>query len=440
MSNVNTLISRKRSRREFTKDALLGGAGAALALSPAGHVRATENVEITSWCVSGPRFETSQLALIPLFNEKFPNYKVNILSSPWGEFYQKVSVALASGATQYDTVMHDYGVLPAQAGAGWLVPIDEWLDSDPEFKENVLADIPKNVMDLYRYKGELYGLPPDANLQLMYYRGDVLEQAGIAPPDTWDDVLEAAKELHGGSQFGFSCSLQRGIWSYSAFGSMLMSYGGQVYDEETFEVTVNSEPAVKALTMLKALMAYADPVTLNATNDDIIRSFGSGNAVLAPCEWGGAGFTSMQFSAYADRTIAKRVPRGDGPGSGNIPIMGGLGFEIPLASEKKDEVWNWIKFVLSDDEEVQETWARNSGQPTRLSSLEKYASINPMYTALADSLPVARPYPNIPEGTEIMDKMGTEVSLVMTGDKSPEEATEDMESRVTEVFRNAGYL
>ena len=53
-----------------------------------------------------------------------------------------------------------------------------------------------------------------------------------------------------------------------------------------------------------------------------------------------------------------------------------------------------------------------------------------MYTALAASLPVARPYPNIPEGTEIMDKMGTEVSLVMTGDKSPEEAAEDMEARV----------
>ena len=95
---------------------------------------------------------------------------------------------------------------------------------------------------------------------------------------------------------------------------------------------------------------------------------------------------------------------------------------VKMRAPKDVNCIDCIKRFLSDDAEIQETWARNSGQPTRLSSLEKYAAINPMYTALLESLSVARPYPSIPEGTEMMDKMGTEVSLVMTGDKSPEEA------------------
>ena len=61
---------------------------------------------------------------------------------------------------------------------------------------------------------------------------------------------------------------------------------------------------------------------------------------------------------------------------------------------------------------MQETWVKNSGQPTRLSTLKKYAKDNALFGALAESLPLARPFPDFPEGTELMDKVGTEVALV----------------------------
>ena len=273
------------SRRSFIAGAAVGAGGLGLA-TKATRAFAQSKVDILSWCVAGPRFEPPQKALIALFQKRHPNIGVTIETSPWGEFYQKVAVALAGGATQYDTIMHDYSVLPAQAGAGWLTPLDAYIDADPDFKKSVWSDVPENVLNLWSNKGKQYGLPPDGNTQLMYWRSDILDKAGVKPPETWDDVIEAAKELTGGDQYGFVCSLQRGIWDYSVFASILQSHGGQVYDPATFKVTLDSEPAIKALNVLKTLLKYADPVTLNASNDDVIRSFASGRGVLAPCEWG----------------------------------------------------------------------------------------------------------------------------------------------------------
>ena len=53
-------------------------------------------------------------------------------------------------------------------------------------------------MDLYRDKplaqgGTLYGLPPDSNCQLQYYRKDVLEELGFdGPAETWEEAIEIA--------------------------------------------------------------------------------------------------------------------------------------------------------------------------------------------------------------------------------------------------------
>ena len=44
--------------------------------------------------------------------------------------------------------------------------------------------------------GTLFGLPPDSNCQLQYYRKDVLEEHGFdGPAETWDEAIEIAKML-----------------------------------------------------------------------------------------------------------------------------------------------------------------------------------------------------------------------------------------------------
>ena len=103
----------------------------------------------------------------------------------------KTAVAMASKSDRYDVIFDDYNYSPQFIAEGALENLEPYLDKDPEFKKDILADIPENVLDLYRDKpaaqgGKLYGLPPDSNCQMQYYRADVFEKAGLKPAETWE--------------------------------------------------------------------------------------------------------------------------------------------------------------------------------------------------------------------------------------------------------------
>ena len=108
---------------------------------------------------------------------------------------------------------------PQFIAAGRAGGLEPYLDKDPAFKADILADIPENVLDLYRDKpaaqgGILYGLPPDSNCQMQYYRVDILEKAGLKPAETWDEAIEIAQELaEGGKKQMVGTTLKRGFWA-----------------------------------------------------------------------------------------------------------------------------------------------------------------------------------------------------------------------------------
>ena len=78
------------------------------------------------------------------------------------------------------------------------------------------------MLDLYRDKpakagGKLFGLPPDSNCQMQYYRADVFEKAGLKPAETWEDVIENAKELSKDGVKVTGTTMRRGFWAGAAF-------------------------------------------------------------------------------------------------------------------------------------------------------------------------------------------------------------------------------
>ncbi len=88
------------------------------------------------------------------------------------------------------------------------------------------------MLDLYRDKpakngGILYGLPPDSNCQMQYYRADALEKAGLNSAVTWDEAIEIAKVLsEDGKKKVMGSTLKRGFWAGAGFITLLRSHGG----------------------------------------------------------------------------------------------------------------------------------------------------------------------------------------------------------------------
>src|SRR6185436_11777341 len=118
------------------------------------------------------------------------------------------------------------------AAAGFLAPLDDIAPAD------VLADLksdmaPFSTSDM-TYKGKLYGLPYYADTISYIYNKKVLEDAGIAVPKTWEEVMAAAEKLKAGGMehpivYEFDQELPN---FFDAFVSQVYGRGGDLFDAE----------------------------------------------------------------------------------------------------------------------------------------------------------------------------------------------------------------
>jgi ABC-type glycerol-3-phosphate transport system substrate-binding protein len=454
------LRDRKVSRRDALRSVACTGFGA-LALIGARRLlwgqldraeAATPPTTIVSWAPAGQRWEFPQRGVLPLFQKKFPSIHVEIVAEPIADMLPKTAVAMAAKSDRYDVIHEDYNLVPQFIAEGALEPLESYLDRDPAFKRDILADVPENVMDLYRDRparegGKLYGLPPDSNCQLQYYRADVLEKAGIKKPaTTWDEALEIAKEItNNGKNKVVGTTLKRGLWAGGVFITLLRSYGGDWFDKMGpggWHPTLDSEEGHRALEMLLKFIPYLEPSSLNASDDEANTAMLNGTWQYAPVEWGGSTMNDPKFTKFANEWKVDIVPKGTGPKARFAPHMGGLGLIMPRYSRHKDAAWEWIKFCNYGDKQdpaVARAWVLNTGQPARTSLLREYAKIRPYFAGLMKSLPYAIRYLPIPESNILYETVGTEVAAVVTGGKSPDQALKDMQRKTIEIMTKGGY-
>jgi ABC-type glycerol-3-phosphate transport system substrate-binding protein len=402
-------------------------------------------VVLTDWEEAGERWELPKRGVYPIWQQIHPNVQVEIQATPIGEMFPKIQLAMASKSNKYDVIDDDYSYFPQLIAGGHLSSVQEYLDADEAYKADIYQDVPENVLDLYRDKplkqgGTLHGLPPDGNAQLLVYRKDVFEKAGITKlPETWPEAIDVAKELTGSGQYGYTATLRRGYWACHCFNTIFWSYGGEWFPKGYNEPpTLESDAGLKAMETLLAVMPYAAPGTLNAVDDEANALITTGSAVFAPNLWGGSVWTAQKTNPqYYDKIGVDIVPKGETANGGHRPIMGGLGLFIPTYSKNKDWAWQWIKFCCS--KEVGKEWVENLGQPARLSLLKEYTSIQPYFSALAKSFPTAHRMEPIPETGELYELVGTEVANVTTGAKAPEQALKDAQTGVQQIMQKAGY-
>lgn len=437
--------------------------GAALGLSAAGLSRMigdarraaaqtpTPSGNLVSWAPSGQRWELPQRAVYPLFQEKFPDISIEWVAEPIADYIPRTVIEMSAKSDQYDILHNDYNVVPQLIALGSLEPLEPYLDADPEYKADLLADVPENVMDLYRDKpaaegGILYGVPPDSNCQLQYYRVDILEQAGIdSPAETWDEAIEIAKTLAQGGVKQTGTTLRRGLFAGGVFITILRSYGGDWFDSMEpggFNPALATEAGNSALQVLLALQPYLEESALNASDDESNPAMANGTWTYAPVQWGGTTMNDPEFTEFYEVWLSTRVPKGNVEGGDHRPHMGGLGMLVPAFSNNKDAAWEFVKFCGSgnkQDPAIGKAWVEGTGQPARASLLKEYAPLRAHFPAIQESLPTAMRYPAIPESNALYEAVGNEVAAVVTGEKDAESALSDMDAAVRQIMQDAGY-
>lgn len=152
-----------------------------------------------------------------------------------------------------------------------------------------LDDFPPAHLRHGMLNGELVGLPVRGHVQLLFYRKDLLEQAGAEVPGTWDEVVSTAKavqEATGASGIALPYGKLNGqnlmVWI-----NLLWGYGGDLFDADG-EPAFNSEAGIAATEQYVGFLTeekIAPAGSATFVEQDAVNSFKQGNSAMLPVWW-----------------------------------------------------------------------------------------------------------------------------------------------------------
>jgi multiple sugar transport system substrate-binding protein len=126
---------------------------------------------------------------------------VNAIKLPGQGYDQRIALDLAAG-TAADVNLVDSFMVSELAAAGYLAPLGELAAGWDQYQYYL-----PGLLEVASYQGEVYALPTDTDVRMLWYDLSNFEKAGIATPwqpKTWADILDAATKLkEAGVQYPF---------------------------------------------------------------------------------------------------------------------------------------------------------------------------------------------------------------------------------------------
>jgi len=378
--------------------------------------------------------------LIAMYESKNPEAKIELdLMADFVTLRDKEIADAEQGLGMWDcyhlTYMHASIILGKYA-----ISIKE-IDPNYEIDPNIIVQ-----KWLYDKDGILRGLPLSLNNDLLYYREDLFKDKGLKVPETWDDVLEAAKALYDPSKplYGFipRCADDPGLEAYV----LLRSYGGDYFvdwENGDFTVRINDEHGLAAFEMFAELLKYAPPSPASLTQADMIAHMASGTGAQALIVYAGTPWMDdPTMSKVPLKVNFKNPPAGTGlPGCRHAPVEAGWATAISLKTKNKELAWDWLKFT--NTYEAQLAFAMAGVAPIRkdVASLNSLVS-NPKYRNLkaqAEAMVDIVYQPNLPETTYIVNPiMKNFIQKIATG-KPVKDSLNEVAEEIYKLMKSKGY-
>ena len=222
--------------------------------------------------------------------------------------------------------------------------------------EEVTKPFTKSILEPLTYNDSkkigIYGLPETQDFAVLFYRKDVMEELGLAVPQTWDELIAELPTIQGNSlTIGINFPDIR-VVDNSVLNSMIYQNGGEIYDKEAKHTLVDSEAGVAGFKQYTSLYNdYGLPVVF-----DFPSRFRSGEMPMGIQNYNM--YNTLMVSAPEirglwDFTLFPGTMKEDGTIDHTAQTSGLCCMMIATNNEtKKKNAWEFMKWWVSADAQV----------------------------------------------------------------------------------------
>jgi multiple sugar transport system substrate-binding protein len=333
--------------------------------------------------------------LIAEWNRAHPGQRVTLIQLPDDADDQLAQLAanLQARSDAYDVMSLDVIWTAQFASNGWIIPL-----SAQQFP---LGDFLRPAVDTAMYQGRLWAIPFTSNAELLYYRSDILADAGAAPPRTWAQLAALASTVaprYGLSGYAGQFLAYEGLTVN--FAEAVQSAGGSILSPDGTRVTVDSPQARAALAFLVSGFreGWIPAAALNYDEQASAEAFEAGKLLFLN-NWPYVYGQADADSPVAGKFGVEALPGPDGPGSSSL---GGANLAISAFSRHQATALAFIRFLTSLPAERQ-VLVNGSLPPvwTQLYTDPSLVSRFPYLPVLEQAILSARPRPEVPEYNQL---------------------------------------
>ena len=337
---------------------------------------------------------------IASFEQAYPSIHIEREIAPASStaYHDLLTQKLKNRDPSMDVFLMDV-IWPAEfAAAGWALPMDEQFPSSEQAKF-LTGPIQAGI-----YQGHIYGVPSRIDSGMLYYRMDLLQKYGFAPPQTWEELVVQAKTIVEGEK-----DLQPGLRGYSGqfkqyeglvcnMLELIESHNGTLISEDGHRSTLGSPKTIQAVTFIREqiIKQLATPAVLTYQEPESLAIFLQGKAVFHrnwPYAWGIV--DDPRYSKIVGNVGVGPLPQF--PKGRKVSALGGWLYGISAFSHHSEESWKFIQFMTSADS--QKYFAvKASLAPSRIALYRdrEVLESNPQYESFLPVFRTATPRPRTP--------------------------------------------
>ena len=386
---------------------------------------------------------TGKGELLRKFTEQ-TGIKVEVTTFPTDALAQRIPAEFIAGSDAYDVVtMANFW---SERLARYVEPLEAYMAKAqvPGGIEAFSEGFVRQFRLPQAPEGKLYALPLRMSVDILFYRKDLLEQAGVAVPKTLDQYYEAAKKLtkdtDGDGRTDVFGAVYQGVQSNQGlydWYDWAAPLGVDLLTPDGRKVAFNTPEAVRATEMRRRFITegLVNQGVLSYSFDDAISAVAQGKAAMSimfDAYW--SQLENKEKSQVAGKIGYAAAPRD--PSVANAYFGRGWGLFINGKSKRKDAAWEFMRWLTAPEQQL---WmAVNHGNPISRPAVAQHPDFVakvPVAGALAEALPKARTMPVSGEFVRVQDILIKHVSAALAGSVSAKDALATAEKEAAAVLK-----